>query len=253
MGSRRAARGAAGLHLVAVLRPPHRRRSTRFRRPARRRFHARGPDPDPRLDLRGGPRVVRPSFLRPSVVRFSVVPQAAGRPDRDDDVPAAALGDPGRQLGRRLRARHELRDPAASPQPPGGHLHRALPASLLAAPRGQHGAAVHARPVGRLPGRRQVPGHHAHRDRHQRAGRVAIPEWRHADGGGERAGVRVLRLCPGPRAVRPELGRHRGRGGSRSRVQLHPAGGHPGDARRELARSPRRPGRRGARRVAAAG
>ena len=38
LGGRRAARGAQGLHLVAVLRPSHRGRRARFRRPARHRL-----------------------------------------------------------------------------------------------------------------------------------------------------------------------------------------------------------------------
>ena len=49
LGSRRAARGAQGLHLVAVLRPSHRGRRARFGRPARHRCHARGPGSDARL------------------------------------------------------------------------------------------------------------------------------------------------------------------------------------------------------------
>ena len=44
----------SGLHLVAVLRPPHHRRGTRLGRPARRRLDARRPGPDAGLDLNPG-------------------------------------------------------------------------------------------------------------------------------------------------------------------------------------------------------
>ena len=138
-------------------------------------------------------------------------------------------------------------------EPAAGDLHRAVPARLVAAHRGQHGAVVRPRRARRVPRDQEVPADDAHRGGGQRAGGVAVPERQRADRRGQRADLRILRLRRGPRLLRQEPARHRCRDRGGPAVLDDPAGGDPRDAGDQLDRAPRRAVRRGARGVAAAG